>query len=155
MKFRPLLFTVLFLSIISTAKGQESPQQKFRQLDWLVGEWIRTNAKQGQSGYEVWTKASDTKLIGKGVTLKGKDVVFVENLEFTVKESDIFYIVTIPGEKKATYFKLTALDSKGFTCENPAHDFPTKIVYRYDGKNVKATISGGEKSVDYDFSLIK
>lgn len=145
-----LLLTSLFLLVI-TADAQESNKQKFKKLEWLVGKWTRTNARAGQSGYESWTKVSGLKLTGKGVTLKGKETVFVEDLEFIIKGNDIFYTVVVTGEKQPVYFKLTAISNNGFTCENPEHDFPKKISYQRSGKNLKAVISGGGQSADYIF----
>lgn len=152
MKAKQLILIVPILLLMSTAYGQETNQQKFKKLEWLTGKWTRTNPEAGQSGYETWSKVTDLKLSGKGVTLKGKKVVFVENLEFIVKGNDIFYTVMVTGEKQPTYFRLTALSADGFTCENPQHDFPKKISYKRDGKHVKAVISGNGQSVDYNFA---
>lgn len=149
-----LLVACLCMLILNNVQGQESQKQKFKALDWLAGKWIRTNARPGHSGYEIWDKVSDLKLTGKGVTLKGNDVTFTENLQFITRGNDIFYVVTITGEKEPVFFKLTQIDSQGFTCENPTHDFPKKITYTYDGKNIKAVISGDGKSMDYDFVRI-
>jgi len=133
------------------SNAQESNKQKFKKLEWLTAKWIRTNSNVGHSGYEIWRKVSDLKLSGKGVTLKGNEIIFTENLELIVQGIDIFYVVTLAGEKNPVYFKLTELNDNGFTCENPEHDFPTKITYRRSGNNVKAVISGNGKSVDYIF----
>jgi hypothetical protein len=140
----------LFL-LMHASNAQETNKEKFKKLEWLTAKWIRTNSNAGYSGYETWRKVSNLKLSGKGVTLKGNEVVFTENLELIVKGSDIFYVVTLAGEKKPIYFKLTALNDNGFTCENPEHDFPTKITYKRSGNKVKAVISGNGKSVDYIF----
>lgn len=155
MKARKLILMVPILLLITTTYGQETYKQKFKKLEWLVGKWTRTNAEPGKSGYETWTKVSDLKLSGRGVTLKGKKTNFVEHLEFIVKGNDIFYTVVVTGEKEPTYFKLTTLSNDGFTCENPQHDFPKKISYKRDGKHVKAVISGDGKSVDYNFVATK
>jgi hypothetical protein len=155
MKARKLILLVPILLLITTTYGQETHKQKFKKLEWLVGKWTRTNAAAGQSGYETWTRVTDSKLSGKGVTLKGKKTIFVENLEFIVKGNDIFYTVVVTGEKQPTYFKLTALSADGFTCENPQHDFPKKITYKREGKHIKAVISGNGQSVDYNFTAAK
>jgi len=146
-----LLLIIPLLLWIHTSNGQESTKQKFKKLEWLVAKWDRTNSKAGHSGYETWSKVSDLQLIGKGVTLKGNEIIFVEKLELIVKGSDIFYVVTVTDEEKPVYFKLTAINNNGFTCENPEHDFPKKITYSRSGKNVKAVISGNGKRVDYIF----
>lgn len=146
-----LLIISLLLFVADASNAQESNKQKFKKLEWLTGTWNRTNAEAGQSGYETWAKVSDLKLSGKGVTLKGKKTIFVENLEFIVMGTDIFYKVVVTGEKKPVYFKLTALSNDGFTCENPKHDFPKKITYTHNGNKAKAVISGNGQSIDYLF----
>lgn len=145
-----LLIISLLLSMHLT-NAQETSKQKFKKLQWLNGKWIRTNSIAGHSGYETWDKVSDLKLSGKGITLKGKEVIFTENLSLIVKGNDIFYVVMVSGEKEPVYFKLTAIADNGFTCENPKHDFPKKITYSRSGNRVKAVISGEGKSVDYIF----
>ena len=139
------------LLVAHNSNAQESNPQKFKKLAWLVGTWQRTNAGAGKSGYESWSKVSEVKLVGKGVSLEGKKIIFVENLAFIAKGSDLFYTVVVTGEKKPVYFKLTALSSNGFTCENPKHDFPKKITYQRTGNTVKAVISGNRQSIDYVF----
>lgn len=148
---KKLSLLIPLLLWIYTGNAQESNKQKFKKLEWLTGKWNRTNSNAGHSGYETWDKISDLKLSGKGVTLKSNEVIFMEELELTVKGTDIFYVVTLPGESKPVYFKLTKLNHHGFTCENPTHDFPKKITYKRSGNHVKAVISGDGKSVDYIF----
>lgn len=151
MKTRTLLLVTALFLLAHTSYAQESNKEKFKKLEWLVGKWIRTNAKAGQSGYETWAKVSDLKLTGKGVTLKGKETIFVEDMSFVEKDNDIYCAVIAGDEKQPVYFKLTALSANSFTCENPKHDFPKKISYQRNGKNIKAVISGNGQSVDYNF----
>ncbi|WP_149243266.1 DUF6265 family protein [Dyadobacter sp. 32] len=151
MSTKKLLLIISLLLSMHVGYAQESNKQKFKKLEWLTGKWIRTNSSAGESGYETWNKVSDLKLSGKGITLKGKEAVFTENLELIGKGNDIFYVVTVSGEKMPVYFKLTAVDTNGFSCENPEHDFPKKITYSRSGNQVKAVISGDGKSVDYIF----
>ncbi|TKC05877.1 DUF6265 family protein [Pedobacter frigoris] len=149
-----ILFTLL-MSIGRIASAQESTAQQFKKLEWLIGKWQRTNPKAGQSGYENWEKVSGIKLIGKGITLEGKKTVFEEQLELSVQDNQIFYKVRLTGDSKLVAFKLTSISKDAFVCENPEHDFPKKIAYTRNGKNVKAVISGNGHSVDYEFSIFK
>ncbi|RZJ85327.1 MAG: hypothetical protein EOO20_20215 [Chryseobacterium sp.] len=155
MKFKKLLFIFPLLLLMQHAEAQETTEQKFKMVAWLVGKWNRTNPKQGESGYETWTKVSSSRLTGKGVTMKGDQVVFLEHLEFIVKGADIFYVVSLGGQSKPVYFKLTAVDKDSFSCENPTHDFPKVISYKRTGDQVKAVISGDGKSIDYNFVRTK
>ena len=151
MSTKKLLLVISLLFLIHITNAQESNKQKFKKLEWLAGKWVRTNSGAGQSGYETWENVSDLKLSGQGVTLKGKEVIFSENLEVIEKGNDIFYVVTASGEKESVYFRLTEINDNGFTCENPKHDFPKKITYTRNGNHVKAVISGNGKSVDFVF----
>lgn len=152
MKRSRLLLLLPLLLFAKMAHSQETAQQKFKKLQWLTGTWIRTNCKPGQSGYETWAKVKDLKLLGKGVTLKGKQSHFVEQLQIVNKENELFYVVKVSSEPKPTSFKLTALTEDSFTCENPAHDFPKKISYKKEGNKIKAVISGDGHRVDYLFT---
>jgi hypothetical protein len=151
MSTKKLRLIIPLLLLMHVCNAQESNKQKFKKLEWLTGKWIRTNSSAGQSGYETWNSVSDLKLSGKGITLKGKEVIFTENLELIVKGNDIFYVVTVSGDTEPVYFKLTAITDHDFTCENPKHDFPKKITYSRSGNHVNAVISGDGKSVDYNF----
>ncbi|WP_316828519.1 DUF6265 family protein [Pedobacter miscanthi] len=152
-KLRLIAAVLFILGSINVARGQESTTQKFKKLEWLIGQWQRTNSKPGQSGYENWSKVSGTKLIGKGVTLKANVPVFIEQLELGIKGGDIFYTVTITGEPKPVDFKLTSITKDAFVCENPEHDFPKKIAYTRIGKTAKAIVSGNGQSLIYNFTL--
>ncbi|WP_316788920.1 DUF6265 family protein [Pedobacter frigoris] len=155
MKTRFTIFFMLLMSMGRIASAQESTTQQFKKLEWLIGKWQRTNPKAGQSGYEVWDKISGTKLTGKGITLEGKKTVFEEQLELSVQNNQIFYMVRLTGDPKPVAFKLTSISKNAFVCENPEHDFPKKIAYTRNGNTVKAVISGNGHSVDYEFSIFK
>jgi hypothetical protein len=83
--------------------------------------------------------------------MNGSDTSFVEKIRIVVKDNELNYVADVPENKEPIYFKFTELTATGFVCENPAHDFPKKISYQLDGKNLKATISGDGKSMDYLF----
>lgn len=149
------LFVVcnLFMMVSSQlAYSQSKVEKEFEKLEWLVGKWERTNSKPGQSGYEEWAKVTPTKITGKGVTLKGKEIVFLEELEINIQGDKIFYNVKISGEPEPVSFKFTSISNKDFVCENAAHDFPKKITYQKKGKNVTAIVSGNGQVLLYEFS---
>jgi hypothetical protein len=145
--FSPL--TILFFSMSLTAFGQSGAD--FSKLSWLEGKWTRTNARPGRSGYEVWERVSATEWKGRGIMLKGADTTLVEKVRLKVENGSIYYIADVPENKKPVSFKIVEISDKGFVSENPAHDFPKRIEYWYDGTTLKATISGDGKSIDYLF----
>ncbi len=146
---------MLFMSLSNQCFAQGSAAQKFKTLEWLIGKWQRTNSKAGQSGYESWDKTSSIKFTGTGITQEGEKTIFEEQLELSIQDDQIFYIVRLKGDPKPVAFKLTFISKDAFICENPEHDFPKKIAYTRNGKNVKAVISGNGHSVDYNFKPLE
>jgi len=141
--------SVLLISFSVVAQSPVLGQ--FKKLQWLEGEWSRTNQKPGRSGLEQWIISSETEMRGKGITMKGKDTAFVEKLKLVVKDNHIYYVADVPENKDPVLYKLTRITDDEFTCENPDHDFPKMIVYKKDGSKLKATISGNGKAIEYLF----
>lgn len=142
-----ILLTIIFYSLKSSAQTASD----FTKLQWLVGEWNRTNAPHGTSGNEKWVINSPVELQGWGITMKGTDTAFVEKTKLLIKNGHIYYVADIAENKEPIYFKLVSIKENEFTCENPTHNFPKKITYKRNGSFLKATISGNGKSVDYFF----
>lgn len=145
--------SVIVLMFFSAATyAQTSTVENFQKLDWLRGDWVRTNQKPGRSGFETWKSAGPTTMIGRGVTLKGSDTTFIEKIRIESRDGKIFYVADVPENRSEVWFEFTELTETGFVCENPKHDFPKKISYSVNGDNLKATISGDGKSIDYLFT---
>jgi hypothetical protein len=142
------LFLIFFIAA-TTAYGQNTSND-FKKLDWLNGTWTRTNMKPGRNGYEAW-KSNGTTMTGKGIMMKGVDTTFVEKIRIELKDGQFYYVADVPENKGEVWFAFTEFTNKGFVCENPEHDFPKKISYEMDGNNLKATISGDGKAIDYLF----
>ena len=141
----------LLLCLMMSGSFYCTAQQSLKDLDWLTGEWNRTNTKPGRSGFEYWGKTSDTEMVGKGITLNGEDTVVVEKLKIIVKDGDIYYVADVQENQKPVLFRFIQVSRNGFVCENEQHDFPKKITYSVEGKTLKATISGDGKQIDYLF----
>lgn len=149
-----ILLPVLLCAIVSSVMSQDiSPEtiEDLNKLKWIEATWIRTNNKGGQSGQERWVKSAPFELKGQSFTMKGSDTLFVEWIHIRVKDNQLYYVADVPENNKEIYFKLTEVNSSGFVCENPDHDFPKKITYDYKNNILKASISGGGKEIDYYF----
>ncbi len=146
-----LIYFFVFLFFITVSAGSQQLLASLEKLNWLEGDWIRTNTKPGRSGSEHWQKISATEWQGTGITMKGTDTSFVEKLKLVANDGAIFYVADVTGNNGQVFFKFTRFDENGFTCENPRHDFPKKIDYQRNGNSLKATISGDGKSIEYLF----
>jgi hypothetical protein len=128
---------------------------RIEQLGWLVGTWNRTNSKAGLSGHERWIIDASIGLKGYGVVMKGKDTVSVEKLRIVTGDDGLYYVADVIENPKPVYFKITEVSRDGFTCENPKHDFPKRIVYNRERNTLRATVSGNGKSIKYVFQKVE
>lgn len=136
--------------LIALIFGFEASAQTANDLSWLTGMWKRTNVKPGRTAHERWIKTNEG-LQGWGISMNGADTSFVEKLRIVTKDNKLYYVADVPQNKRLTWFLITEVSATSFTCEDPEHDFPKKIVYQLDGNKLKATISGNGKSIDYFF----
>jgi Domain of unknown function (DUF6265) len=73
---------------------------------------------------------------------EGKSVFF-EYLRIESRGSDIYYVAHPKARTPGTDFKLTRLTRQEAVFENPAHDFPKRIIYRKSGDGkLSARIEG-------------
>ena len=133
-----LLFLILTFSC-STKKQLEKPS-------FLLGSWIRLNDKDSVTTYETWQK----DFSGIGLTLKGKDTTFFEKMNIIEKKDTLFLEVSGVNETP-TLFKFTAQTDTSFVCENPTNEFPKKIKYWLDTKQLKAAVSNPDFNIEFVF----
>ena len=148
------LITLLLALFAEGLQAQDMAKEtidNFNKLTWLTGTWNRTNVKPGRKAHERWEMVGSQAMKGFGVTLKEQDTAFVEKLQLLIRDNKIWYVADVAHNQAPVFFELTAINNDGFTCENPAHDFPKKIIYKLNGNKLTATISGDGKSFDYLF----
>ena len=139
--------------IILLLAAQVMYAQDLSRISWMLGQWKSVSAKTGNTSYENWTKVSDREWQGNGFRLSrsGTDTLFQEKLKIITKDNALYYVADLKENAAPVYFKFTAINEQGFTCENPEHDFPKKISYQREGNKLKATISGNGKEISYYF----
>ena len=144
---------VLLLPLIHVSAQVQQPSHPpaIKNLHWLIGHWERISMKDGSSGYEQWQKSGENELTGRGVTLEDGDTVLVEKIRLVEKDNSIYYVADVPENNRSVYFRLTNIDAVSFTCVNPEHDFPKKIVYLKKGSQLIVTISDESRAIDYVF----
>lgn len=142
-----LSFTLLLFA------AQALHAQDLSGISGMLGKWKSVNTKTGNTAYENWVKISDQEWKGTGyrISRTGTDTLFSEKMQIIVKDKVLYYVADVKENAAPVYFKFTAINEQGFTCENPEHDFPKKITYQLDGKKLKATISGNGKEFSYSF----
>jgi hypothetical protein len=141
---KPVL-SFCFLIVSSTLFGQQN------EFGWLIGTW-----QENENSFEVW-KDEGNFLSGSSYKIdKARNKTVTEEIKLIKKGNDFYYVPDVAGPQGPIEFKITSFDKNSFIAENPAHDFPKKIIYKkINDQQLEATISGGSKSISYSFKKIK
>jgi hypothetical protein len=139
---------------IDTANQSDKPTQAFKieDLAWLSGDWETAPGRMQID--EHWTKVAGGSLIGMSRTVAGGKTVFFEYLRIESRGADIYYVAHPKARTPGTDFKLSRLTGQEAVFENPAHDFPKRVIYR---KNADGTLTarvegdGTEKEKPQEF----
>jgi hypothetical protein len=145
-----IFFTCLLLPWLETAEAQSE------NFHWLIGTW----KVQGENTFEVWSGEKGTSgLLGKSFTVKGVDTVVTELISIEYYLGSFHYVPDVAGDQPPIDFTVTASDRNSFIAENPQHDFPKLIRYRYVKKNgkekIEAAIEGNGKVIPYLFEKVQ
>ena len=132
-------FTVLLLCSCNEKSKVQKPS-------FIIGNWERLNEKEGKKTYETW----NSDFTGFGITLKNKDTTFKEILSI-ISINDTLTLKVEGVNAIPTLFKITQQTDTSFLAENPTHDFPTKIKYWLENKQLKAHVSNNEFGIDFVF----
>jgi hypothetical protein len=127
-----------------------------KNFQWLTGTW----KIQNESVFEVWElKEGSQNLSGKSFRVEGADTVVTEVISLSYYKGSFHYIPDVAGDQPPIDFTITASDSQSFVAENPHHDFPKIIRYRYlrkEGREmIEASIEGNGKVISYSFEKLK
>jgi hypothetical protein len=121
-------------------RGGQNPKPALNDLSWMAGSWVGTT--QGVEMEEHWTAAKGGSMIGiHRDVAKGRTVSF-EFLRIEMVKDQITYLSMPGGRSPATPFPLKELSGSRVVFENPAHDFPQRIIYWKDGNDLRARIEG-------------
>lgn len=152
---RPVIIVFLGFFVLSCSTHSESTVKADPNLDWLLGNWKRTNEELGKETYENWDKPSDSTYSGIGLTIQKGDTLFQEKMDIVLSDGKGALFVKMPNEEKATKFMLKELTPNEFVFINEANEFPKKIKYWLEGGRIKAVISNDSLEIPFEFEKIK
>jgi hypothetical protein len=142
-----LYFTSCFLF----AHFSHAQQKEF---GWLIGTW----KQKDKLVFESWKVSKDGKTLeGFSYRIKAKDTIVMENIRLIYAGDSFHYIPAVSGDPAPVDFRITRYNQHSFVAENPQHDFPKVIRYRFVNKNKKlleASIEGNGKVIPYRFEKV-
>ena len=157
---RRIYSAVLLLAFITISTGSPritTEQNDIAQLSWMAGDWQSPPGGRAQVE-EHWTQPAGGSMLGMGRTVAGARTVEFEYLRIEQRDDGIYYVAQPKGRCPATDFKVTRASTQEAVFENPAHDFPKRIIYRKSADDsLTASIDAGEgtKAMTFSFKRIK
>lgn len=148
------------LVLISTLSFAQQPGG-IQQLSWMTGTWVQS--KEGETVQESWLSpqgaAQGTMMVAVNLTQSARRGTSFEFLRIVEGPSGLSYLAS-PGGKAPTEFKLKEMGHKRVVFENPAHDFPQRILYwrEADGSmkaRIEGTIQGKARGMEWRFEPLK
>jgi len=133
---------VLAFAVIGALASSRAEQAKptLDSLSWIAGSWRGTSS--GVEMEEHWTAPKGNSMIGiHRDVAKGRTASF-EFLRIEQQGERIVYLSMPSGRSPATPFPLKEVSGTRVVFENPAHDFPQRIIYWKDGADLRARIEG-------------
>jgi hypothetical protein len=127
---RKIIFAIAVVTCLLAFKGIDN-SKAFKKLYALEGTW-KMVTKRGAI-YEEWKKIDKHYLQNKGYMVKGNDTIINERVALTNTKEGVFYTSTVQDQnnKQPIAFKMTRADENMFVFENPEHDFPKRIFYKF------------------------
>ncbi len=138
----------VFLCVIFLTSCQKEIKKPSKP-SFLIGNWIRLNDTKGNKTYETWKN----DFTGMGLTIKNGETVFNEQMSI-LEINDTLHLKVSNVNETPTYFKFTSQTDTSFVCENPKNEFPKKIHYFIENKQLKAIISTDDFRIDFVFEKI-
>ena len=121
---------------------------------WMTGSWGHEDGEKWAD--EVWTSARGDMMIGASRSGTGDALNFWEQMRIQKEDDGAVVLWAVSGDHKQVRFEATMSAENSIVFENAAHDYPQRIHYWREGKELKAEISlmDGSKAVKFSFRLL-
>ena len=144
------IFTLLLLSIFNVPLYAQKSPAPIDSLRWMAGYW--KHMTEGSETEEQWMGPLNKLMVGMS---RNTDTGFNASFEFLRilqdKKGAVLYIA-MPSAKKETVFTMTYYKNREVWFENPAHDFPRKIIYRMNSPGeITVILDGIEEGQPYKY----
>lgn len=151
-----LVLSAATLASSAPAGAAQDGTGPLARLAWLAGCWERRAGTRLVE--EQWMRPRGAVMPGMSRTTRGDTLVEWEQVRIAVEGDTIFYHAQ-PSGQPAARFRLTAISAGSLTFENPAHDFPQRILYRAVGRDslvarIEGTSNGRRRGVDFPYARV-
>lgn len=129
----------IMAAVLAVLLVAASPAARVDDLGWLAGDWVREDGERWTE--ESWTAPRGGVMLGVSRSGRGEALREFEFIRIAAGEDGAISYIAMPQGGAPVAFALVRHDTASATFENPAHDYPQRIVYARDGDTLTATIS--------------
>ena len=148
--------TAVVQVILTTAFSFSAAAATLNDLAWLSGCWHSDGDEQQTAEY--WMQPAGNNMLGLSHTTKERRTLQFEFMRIVQEMNGEIFFVAMPSGQKEARFKLTMASEREVRFENPAHDFPQRIIYRRAGDSLIGRIEGNskgqEKAIDFPLKRV-
>ncbi|MGE0828959.1 MAG: DUF6265 family protein [Hyphomonadaceae bacterium] len=113
--------------------------------DWLSGYWL--SCENGVQTAESWVGAGAGLLIGANLSRRAGRAAQFEWMRIgpssAGEEASLSFYGSPSGAPPVEFAMVSHADRRA-VFENPAHDFPQRVIYARDGNQLTARVEGGD-----------
>lgn len=129
----------------------ERPDSSVARLAWLAGCW--ESVRGDRRVEEQWMVPRGGSMLGMSRTVTGNRTSEYEFMLIREQEGRLVFTARPSGQSEASFSSIELTESK-VVFENPAHDFPQRVIYRLERDGSLAAriegMKGGEaRGVDF------
>ena len=129
--------------------------EKTGQVAWLQGCWQLDSG--GRVAEEQWMAPRGGIMLGVGRTVRDGKLVEYESVVLREEDGKLAYEAHPSGQPSAVFLSKT-LDESSIVFENPTHDYPQRVGYKYDGAALLAwidgTVNGKPRRVEFPYRRV-
>ncbi|PIM54499.1 hypothetical protein CS062_03700 [Roseateles chitinivorans] len=155
---RPRLATAIaLLSVALAPAAVRAEDAQLERLSWLAGCWA---AEKGEAGsVEHWLPLAGGTMLGIGRTVRNGRTVEHEFMQIRLDAEGRPVFIAQPSRQKEATFVATSIGERAVTFENPAHDFPQRVIYRAVGDSglaarIEGTRNGASRGIDFPMQRV-
>jgi hypothetical protein len=147
---------VIAVAVLGLGASARDPGARVTQLTWLAGCWEQ--AAGPRLVEEQWTRPRAGLMLGSGRTVRAGTLVEFEQTRIFERGGRLVYGANPSGQAPAEFESIELSDSS-VTFENPAHDFPQRVMYRRRGADsligrVEGSRGGKVRGVDFPYARV-
>jgi Domain of unknown function (DUF6265) len=146
-----LRLTALMLALAPAALLASDP---LPMPGWMTGAWAGGEGDAWTD--EFWTPPRGDLMIGAGRTGQGNKLTGFEHMRIEREADGTLVFWALPGGKNPTRFVAVHADGDDVIFENAANDYPQRVRYWREAKEMKARISqiDGSKPMDFSWQMM-